>query len=64
MGKYLHLVDPNAKDQNDALCKVHSLVTVLEQKFAEAYTPGKNITVNEGLVTFNRILAFKQYMAI
>jgi len=34
----------------------------LERKFAEAYTPGKNITVDEGLVKFNGRLSFKQYI--
>jgi len=34
----------------------------LEQKFTEAYTHGKNITVDEGLVKFNGRLSFKQYM--
>lgn len=62
LGKYLHLVDPAAEDRNDLLCKVRPLVTRLEQKFAEAYIPGKNITVDEGLVKFNGRLSFKQYM--
>ena len=34
LGKYLHLADPTAEDQNDLLCKVCPLVTRLEQKFA------------------------------
>ena len=29
-GKILHLVDPSDEDANDALCKVQSLVTLLE----------------------------------
>ena len=62
LGKYLHLVDPTTEDRNDLLCKVRPLVTRLERGFAEAYTPGKNITVDEGLVKFNGRLSFKQYM--
>ena len=38
------------------------LVTLLGRKFAEAFVPGKNISVNEGLVKFNGRLSFKQYM--
>ena len=34
LGKYLHLADPTAEDQNDLLCKVCPLVACLEQKFA------------------------------
>ena len=62
LGKYLHLVDPSDKDANDTLCKVQSLVTLLEDKFTDAYIPGKNISVDEGLVKFNGRLSFKQYM--
>ena len=62
LGKYFHLADPNTEDQADLLCKVRPLVTLLEQKFSEAYTPGKNISVDEGLVKFNGRLSFKQYM--
>ena len=60
-GKVL-LADPNTEHQADLLCKVRPLVTLLQQKFSEAYTPGKNITVDEGLVKFNGRLSFKQYM--
>ena len=62
LGKYLHLVDPGDEDANDVLCKVRSLVTLLEDKFADAYIPGKNVSVDEGLVKFNGRLSFKQYM--
>ena len=62
LGKYFHLANPNTKDRADLLCKVHLLVTLLEQKFSEAYIPAKNITVDEGLVKFNGRLSFKQYM--
>ena len=62
LGKYLHLVDPSDEDANDTLCKVRSLVTLLEDKFADAYIPGKNISVDDGLVKFNGRLLFKQYM--
>ena len=61
-GKQLHLVDPGDEDANDVLCKVRPLVTLLEDKFANAYIPGKNISVDEGLVKFNGRLSFKQYM--
>ena len=41
LGRYLHLVDPSDEDPADLLCKVQSLVTLLEQRFADAYIPGK-----------------------
>ena len=62
LGKYLHLVDPGDEDANDVLCKVRSPVTLLEDKFADAYIRGKNVSVDEGLVKFNGRLSFKQYM--
>jgi len=62
LGKYLHLVDPRDEDTNDALCKVPQLVTLLEDKFADDNIPGKNISVDEGLLKFNGRLSFKEYM--
>lgn len=56
--KYVHLANPNTKDQADLLCKVCPLVTLLEK----AYTPGKNIAVDEGLVRFNGTLSLWQCM--
>lgn len=41
LGKYLYLADLTTENWNNLLSKVHPLVTHLEQKFAEAYTPGK-----------------------
>ena len=36
LGRYLHLVDPSHEDPGHLLCKVRSLVTLLEQRFADA----------------------------
>ena len=62
LGRYLHLIDPNDEDLAVLLCKVRSLVTLLEQRFADTYIPGKKVLVDEGLVKFNGRLSFKQYM--
>ena len=59
---YLHLAELTAEDQIDLLCKVCLLVTHLGQKFAKTSTPGKNITVDQGLVKFDGVLSIKQYM--
>ena len=64
LSKYIHLVDPATEDRADLLCKVRPLVNRLEEKFSAAYVPGKNITVDEGLVKFNGRLSFKQYMPL
>ena len=64
LGRYLHLVAPCDEDPADLLCKVQSLVTLLEQRFADAYIPGKKVVVDEGLVKFNGRLSFKQYMPL
>ena len=39
---------------------ISSFVTLLEDKFADAYIPEKNISVDEGLVKFNGSLSFKK----
>ena len=62
VSKYIHISNPSNEDASDLLCKVRPLVTLLERKFAEAFVPGKNISVDEGLVKFNGRLSFKQYM--
>ena len=64
LGRYLHLAAPRNEDPADLLCRVRSLVTLLEQRFADAYIPGKKVAVDEGLVKFNRRLSFKQYMQL
>ena len=56
--KYLHLAVPNTQDRAALLCKVGPLV-LLNRSFLKL--PGKNITVDEGLVKFNGRLSFKQY---
>lgn len=56
------IANPNTEDRTDLLSKVFPLVSLLEQKFAKAQIPSKNITVDEGLVKFNGRLSFKQYM--
>jgi len=58
--KYIHLRNPNNKDASDLLSKVRPLVILLERKFAEAFVPGKNIAVDEGLVKFNGWLLTKR----
>ena len=62
VSKYIHISNLSNKDASDLVCKVRPLVTLLERKFAEAFVPGKNISVGEGLVKFNGPLSFKQYM--
>ena len=64
ISKYTHLTDPATEDHTDLLCKVRLLVNLLEQRFQAAYIPGKNISVDKGLVKFNGRLSFKQYMPI
>ena len=64
LSQYFHLVDPDHEDPSDALCKVRPLVDLLQDRFSAAYIPGKNISVDEGLVKFNGRLAFKQYMPL
>lgn len=56
--KYFHLAVPNTQDRADLLCKVGPLV-LLNRSFLKL--PGKNISVDEGLVKFNDRLSFKQY---
>ena len=50
--------DPN----QDRLFKVRPLVKHLVTKFKEAYTPSKNISIDEELMVWKGRLQFKQYI--
>ncbi|XP_028406799.1 piggyBac transposable element-derived protein 4-like [Dendronephthya gigantea] len=60
--KYFHISDPRQENATDKLTKIRPLISKLENAFQNAYVPGKNISIDEGLVKFNGRLPFKQYM--
>ncbi|XP_028409257.1 piggyBac transposable element-derived protein 4-like [Dendronephthya gigantea] len=60
--KYFHISDPRQENATDKLTKIRPLISKLENAFQNAYVPGKNISIDEGLVKFNGRLSFKQYM--
>ncbi|XP_056020995.1 piggyBac transposable element-derived protein 4-like [Ostrea edulis] len=67
INQYLHLRDTsNTPGRNDPaydpLFKVRNLIDVIQPKLRETYKPGKNLSVDEGMIGFKGRLHFRQYM--
>ncbi|XP_053545623.1 piggyBac transposable element-derived protein 4-like [Bombina bombina] len=65
--RFLHFSDnsicpPKDHPSYDRLYKIRPLITHLQTKFAEAYTPQRNIAIDESLMKFKGRLGFKQYI--
>uniref|UniRef100_A0A8C5R0Q0 PiggyBac transposable element-derived protein domain-containing protein n=1 Tax=Leptobrachium leishanense TaxID=445787 RepID=A0A8C5R0Q0_9ANUR len=56
------LCPPREHPQFDRLYKIRPLITHFAARFAEAYTPGRNICVDESLMKYKGRLGFKQYI--
>uniref|UniRef100_A0A8C5M180 PiggyBac transposable element-derived protein domain-containing protein n=1 Tax=Leptobrachium leishanense TaxID=445787 RepID=A0A8C5M180_9ANUR len=65
--RFMHFSDnslcpPREHPQFDRLYKIRPLITHFAARFAEAYTPGRNICVDESLMKYKGRLGFKQYI--
>ncbi|CAB3997610.1 Hypothetical predicted protein [Paramuricea clavata] len=59
---YFHISNPWQENKTDKLAKIRPRISKLENAFENVYVPGKNISIDEGLIKFNGRLSFKQYM--
>ena len=69
ISRYLHFVDndtlvPRGEDGHDRLGKVRPLIDHLSTKFAEAYEPHRDISVDEAMIKFQGRSSLKQYMPL
>ena len=62
LNRYFHISDPRQENPTDKLTKIRPLISKLEKAFQNVYVPGKNLSIDEGLIKFNGRLSFKQYM--
>ena len=62
LNRYFHISDPRQENPTDKLTKIRPLISKLENAFQNVYVPGKNLSIDEGLIKFNGRLSFKQYM--
>ena len=62
LNRYFHISDPRQENRTDKLTKIRPLISKLENAFQNVYVPGKNLSIDEGLVKFIGRLSFKQYM--
>ena len=57
-----HLTPPRGAENYDRLYKVRSILSAVLKNSQEAYYPGKNLAVDEGMIAFKGRLEFRQYM--
>ena len=62
LNRYFHISDPRQENPADKLTKIRPLISKLKNAFQNVYVPGKNLSIDEGLIKFNGRLSFKQYM--
>ena len=63
LNRYFHISDPRQENPTDKLTKIRPLInSKLENAFQNVYVPGKNLSIDEGLIKFNGRLSFKQYV--
>ena len=65
--RYIHLNDstrmPGRDDANhDPLYKLRPLVDMCQRNFKECYTPGRDLSVDEGMIKYKGRVYFRQYM--
>lgn len=60
--QYFHVTDPRTTNPNDKIDKVRNFVTTLQQKFPSNIKPGKELSVDEAMISFDGRLSWKQYM--
>ena len=65
--EYLHISDRALEAQRndpnyDKLGKIHPMLEIIQQRFLEHYMPGKEQTIDEGMIAYKGRLSFMQYM--
>ena len=61
LNRYFHISDQRQENKTDKFTKIRTLISK-QNAFENVYVPGKNISIDEGLIKFNGRLSFKQYM--
>ena len=58
----LHFANNEAADKANRLYKVSNIIELLNESFSDAYSPGKNICIDESVVPFRGRVLFRQYV--
>lgn len=62
ISRFLHFIDNEiAKDNDDRLCKVQSVIDYFNEKFQDIYTPAEYISLDESLMKYTSRMSYKQY---
>ena len=65
--KYVHISDRATEAQRgdpnyDKLAKIQPMLEIVQQTFQDHYKPGKEQTIDEGMITYKGRLSFMKYM--
>lgn len=58
----IHFVDNATADTSDRLYKIRNLINMTQERFAELYTPGETVALDESMIPFRGRLLFLQYI--
>lgn len=61
ISRFLHFSNNATADPSDKLKKIRPIITLMDEKFLSAYTPGKNIAIDESLMKFRGRLGYVQF---
>lgn len=64
INSFLHLNDNETQDKQDKLYKIRPLIVYLNDKFMKYYEIGNSLSIDEGMIKFNGLVSFKQYIKI
>jgi hypothetical protein len=56
---FFHTANNEETDPDDRMFKVRKLLDLLTTNFAEQYTPGQNISIDEGMLLWRGRLSFR-----
>ena len=61
---FLHLNNNEKPDKTDKLFKIRPVIAYLNSKFMKYYEMGNSLSIDEGMIKFNGLVSFKQYIKI
>ena len=64
INSFLHLNDNTQPNKQDKLYKIKPIIEYLNSKFMKYYELGNSLSIDEGMIKFNGLVSFKQYIKI
>ena len=64
INSFLHLNNNEFQEKQDKLYKIRPVIEYLNNKFKYHYEVGNSVSIDEGMIKFNGLVSFKQYIKI